>query len=231
MSKAHEFTETVPGQKGKKKTGTRKHWSHMRWKYVFFFWQKRQCLLLLFTCYDYSYLFSQLSRETSWEWTRLGRGYCSWPMRLTWKMGYRFGIPSWGSMSVVGNIPHWYEHKPKRFCFSFYVKCFHCFFLFGSLWKFCGSCRFHFHSYTVRFFFCFFFWLLKCTYVCEWVFWDLVNTSWSLSHCKFWPIRRLVSRTAAWMLSYTEIYWATHTHRNMYTYAHSHMCIHAYITK
>lgn len=25
MSKAHEFTETVPGQKGKKKTGTRKH--------------------------------------------------------------------------------------------------------------------------------------------------------------------------------------------------------------
>lgn len=25
MSKAHEFTETVPGQKGKKKTGNRKH--------------------------------------------------------------------------------------------------------------------------------------------------------------------------------------------------------------
>lgn len=25
MSKAHEFTETVPGQKGKKKTGTRKN--------------------------------------------------------------------------------------------------------------------------------------------------------------------------------------------------------------
>lgn len=25
MSKAHEFTETVPGQKGKKKTGTRNH--------------------------------------------------------------------------------------------------------------------------------------------------------------------------------------------------------------
>lgn len=27
MSKAHEFTETVPGQKGKKKTGNRKHLS------------------------------------------------------------------------------------------------------------------------------------------------------------------------------------------------------------
>lgn len=25
MSKAHEFTETVPGQKGKKKTGNRKY--------------------------------------------------------------------------------------------------------------------------------------------------------------------------------------------------------------
>lgn len=48
MSKAHEFTETVPGQKGKKKTGTRNHWSHMRWKHVFFFWQKwRACFYFL----------------------------------------------------------------------------------------------------------------------------------------------------------------------------------------
>lgn len=63
-----------------------------------FFWQEQRCLLLLFMCDEYSHLFCQLSRETLWEWTRLGRGYCSWPMRLTWKMGYRFGIPSWGSM-------------------------------------------------------------------------------------------------------------------------------------
>lgn len=31
--------------------------------------------------------------------------------------------------------------------------------------------------------------VLKCMYVWERVFWELVNTSWSQSHCKFWPIR------------------------------------------
>lgn len=51
MGKAREFTETVPGQKGKKKTGTRIHLSHMRLKRVFFFLkkEKRRCLLLRFT--------------------------------------------------------------------------------------------------------------------------------------------------------------------------------------
>lgn len=31
--------------------------------------------------------------------------------------------------------------------------------------------------------------VLKCMYVWERVFWELVNTSWSQSHCKFWPMR------------------------------------------
>lgn len=49
MSKAHEFTETVPGQKGKKKTGTRNRWSHMVgclfWLFLLHFasWAERLC--------------------------------------------------------------------------------------------------------------------------------------------------------------------------------------------
>lgn len=36
MSKAHEFTETVPGQKGKKKTGNRKKQTNPFYKRNFF---------------------------------------------------------------------------------------------------------------------------------------------------------------------------------------------------
>lgn len=78
MSRAHEFTETVPGQKGKKKTGK----------------CPEAVLAPPFARSHYSCLLCQPSRETLWGWTRRGRGYCSWPTRLTWKMAFPFGIPS-----------------------------------------------------------------------------------------------------------------------------------------
>lgn len=78
MSRAHEFTETVPGQKGKKKTGK----------------SPEAVLAPPFARSHYSCLFRQPSRETLWGWTRPGPGCCSWPTRLTWKMGCPFGIPS-----------------------------------------------------------------------------------------------------------------------------------------
>lgn len=45
----------------------------------------KHCLLMDWLIFFF-FFFHQLSRETLWEWISPGRGCCSWPMRLIWRM-------------------------------------------------------------------------------------------------------------------------------------------------